>query len=102
MKYILQDNRSTTQWKEAGKRLIEAIIKTSNAAGSNQALTSQNRPQRTQIHSTIYTIDDHSVRDIFIMINNFAVMYMQQGEYKNAHVLLQCAIQVNRNYQQVI
>ena len=97
MKYILSDQKGSPKWQEAGKRIIETVVKTGNAVGSVQAMVQQSRQQRTQIHS----IDNSSVHEIFVMINNFAVLYMQNQEYKHAFVLLQCAIQINRNYQNV-
>jgi hypothetical protein len=64
--------------------MIDTIIKVS---------TSEKSSIRTQVHS----IDNASVREIFVILNNFAVDYLDLEEIRQAFVLLQCAIQISKH-----
>jgi hypothetical protein len=54
--------------------------------------------QRTRIHS----IEIHSVKDIFIMVNNFALYYIKNSMNRQGFVLLQCAVQITKHYHEIL
>lgn len=54
--------------------------------------------QRTRIHS----IEIESVRDIFVMVNNFALFFIRNNMNWQGFVLLQCAVQITKNYADIL
>lgn len=106
VKYILQEGaeHSSQRYAHAGQRMIESIFK---CVGPGQSVFGQQNPngakrnsqhQRTRIHS----IDISSVKEIFVMINNFSLHFMQSDQNRHAFVLLQCAVQISKHYPEIM
>jgi len=84
------------KYEEVGKRLIDTINKQTESLhlmaqpSTNNAVTriSNVNQQRTQIHS----IESASVKDIFIILNNMAVIFMKMKRLSFANILMNCSI----------
>ena len=81
VKYLLQTN--PIAWADPAQRVVETILK------NGKSLTGRNRVQ-------VPSIDSSSLVDIFVMINNFAVRFMQDKHMAKAQVLLTCAISISK------
>ena len=61
----------------------------------NTIMRSQDGPaSAAQNRAQIHSIESRSVKEIFLMLNNFAVMYLKSQDSPNADVILQCAAQI--------
>ena len=50
----------------------------------------------------VTSIEIASVKEIFILMNNFAVIYIQHDDPKSAITLLNCAIQISKQYKEIM
>lgn len=90
---MVQEDKVDTagRYHEAGFRIIDTIMKSLNSSQSsmfNPPGVGSKKPARTRIHS----IEIQSVKEIFIMVNNFALYFIKNNMARQGFVLLQCAV----------
>lgn len=93
VKYIIQEDGADSErrYSDAGHRIIDTIMKSLNSTPPIQSVFSQNTLagkkssfNRTRIHS----IEIHSVKEIFIMMNNFSLFFIRNSMSRQGFVLL--------------
>lgn len=105
VKYMISEDKEEkkSRYVEAGFKIIDTIMKALNASTQSQSVFNnysgkKNSVQRTRIHS----IEIESVRDIFVMVNNFALFFIKNNLNRQGFVLLQCAVQITKNYPDIL